>query len=759
MPAPTAIGELVRRERLARDLTLEALAERSGVSDRAIGDIERGVSAVPQRRTVLALADGLELRPAERERFVEAVRRARSDEEGPTVESARPHRPDDFTGRAEELAVLVDLLRGTGTGAATGAATGAGTGAGRTVVLSGPPGAGKTSLALEAVRRAFPDLPAPLFVNLAGATTRPLTPLGVLQVLLRQVPGAPEVPAGFDAALAGWADVARSAPRVLVLDDAATESQVRVVLAAGGDARVVATSRRSLAGLEGVRHLRVGPLPRAGSTAFLRTAIPERQGAASDLDALAELCGDLPLALRIVAGRVAAQPARDAAHMISRLRSDDRRLRLLTAGDLEVERAFATSYALLDEEQQRDFRDLALLPAASFSAAAAAAVRGRDEEDAADGLEELVHLGLLEPLDRARYRLHDLLRLFARARLHEHPEEERAGAETLARWYVTTAARAGSHVAGPGLPAPRSGPPPQLELSPSSADAWLQEEADGWLAALRTVATVEDPRVLLDDLARILPFSNRYTAWSGWPEVHAIAVAAALAAGDHHAEAEIRTGIAWTMVNVTFDYREARRTARAAIAAAEKVRAVAVQARALLQLGVAEMRLGSAEACEASLRRAVALYATVDDPAGFLDARVLLARFVLLADPARAVGELRSVLDELPRLDEVPAVSADDRYFLRQSVMLTLARSLTAAGRWREAVPLVSDALALVREQAGAGEELARGLAERARALHAGGEHAAALVDYRAALDAAGRHRPQFWADEIEAAIRAIEET
>ena len=143
--ASRSLAEQLRGLRNAADLTLEGLAERSGVSVRTLSDIERGVSSAPQRRTVQALADGLRLQPPERAALLREARAQRAvPTHGQRSSAVARHRVPDFTGRERVMAEIAALLAATSTGAPS------------PVVISGPPGIGKTTSALEAVYRLTP---------------------------------------------------------------------------------------------------------------------------------------------------------------------------------------------------------------------------------------------------------------------------------------------------------------------------------------------------------------------------------------------------------------------------------------------------------------------------------------------------------------------------------------------------------------------------------------------------------------------------
>ena len=160
---PHAFGELLRRRRQHADLTIEGLSEQSGVSTRTISDIERGTSIGPQRRTVIALADALQLVDDDRAQFLSAARPGRRGAlvSEPPV-SVRPFRLPDFSGREAEMNVLSSLLTSD---------------VGRTttpIVVTGTAGVGKTTVALEALHRATADSSDVLFVNLRGFDALPL---------------------------------------------------------------------------------------------------------------------------------------------------------------------------------------------------------------------------------------------------------------------------------------------------------------------------------------------------------------------------------------------------------------------------------------------------------------------------------------------------------------------------------------------------------------------------------------------------------
>ncbi|MDT0433989.1 MULTISPECIES: helix-turn-helix domain-containing protein [Streptomyces] len=411
-PAP-GFGTLLRLRRRAAGLTLEELSERAGVSVRAIGDMERGRSRSPQARTVSSLADALRLDAAERAAFTEAARAGRRRPE----ESAAgwcPLPPDapGFTGRDAETTWLLRASPGT-----------------PLTVVSGAPGTGKRALAVHTARQAadrYRD--GCLFLDLRGLDAAPLpADEALLRLLGAQGVRGRDVPADTEERAALHRALLRDRRTLLVLADAADESQVRPLLPVPGRGAVWVTARRALTGLEHARRLPLGPLSAASAVAMLGALLGSR-GTAADAPALAEIaghCGGLPLALRVAGTRLATRPGPTARDLADRLAARERRLGELRAGDLSVESAFARSYALLDDDRRLLFRRLALAPGPDVDSDLAALLTGLPAHLAEQSLDDLVELGLLVPVRGDRAALPDLLRLFAERRLRaeENPGE------------------------------------------------------------------------------------------------------------------------------------------------------------------------------------------------------------------------------------------------------------------------------------------------------------------------------------------------
>ncbi|HVT67898.1 MAG TPA: helix-turn-helix transcriptional regulator, partial [Trebonia sp.] len=268
-PGQTQPGEWLRQQRVASGLSQEDLAERSGMSVRAIADLERGRTRKPYPNSVRALVRALGLPEATGTDLVTRYRAGNGSAAETTGRSAAvtvprqlPTQVPHFAGRAEELALLDGVLDAA---AADRAAAAAG------VVISaigGTAGVGKTALALHWAHRVahrFPD--GQLYANLRGfdaGNGTPADPADVLRGFLDALGVHPErLPADTDGLAGLYRTVVAGRRMLVLLDNAADVAQVRPLLPASPDCLVIVTSRRELAALaahEGARLLQLDVL-------------------------------------------------------------------------------------------------------------------------------------------------------------------------------------------------------------------------------------------------------------------------------------------------------------------------------------------------------------------------------------------------------------------------------------------------------------------------------------------------------------------
>jgi NB-ARC domain len=239
------------------------------------------------------------------------------------------------------------------------------------VILSGPPGVGKTALAVHVahqLRPVFPD--GQLYVNLRGFSQSP--PVSAADALAQFLGAlgmaADQLPASVDQRSTLFRSLLAERRVLLVLDNASNAEQIRPLLPGHLGCAVIVTSRDMLSGLSAVndaRRIPVGPVTEQEAvsilTTFLDTRVAEEPAAAVDM---AAACGNLPLALRIGAANLAAMPGQPISSYVSQLRSEDRLSALAVQGDdiAAVGRAFDLSYAALSVELARTFRYLGLIP-------------------------------------------------------------------------------------------------------------------------------------------------------------------------------------------------------------------------------------------------------------------------------------------------------------------------------------------------------------------------------------------------------------
>lgn len=382
-----------------------------------------------------------------------------------------------FTGRDEQLRELAGMLTLPDTPAVV------------VSTVNGMAGIGKTTLAVHTVHGlgddAFPD--GRLYVDLRGADPDPADPHTVLAELLRQLGTADEdVPEGADERTALYRSLLADRRILLLLDNAASCEQLRPLIPGTADCTVLVTSRAWLTGLAGARHLRLDVMPPAEALDLLRRTVGRRAVDAEPeaAAALVAACGYLPLALRIVASRLAAEPGRPLADMVRRLADERGRLAELRSGDAAVDAAFELSYATLGAEQARAFRLLSALDVPDLALSSAAALLGLGVEEAEELLESLVERNLLESHRLDRYHFHDLVRVFARAgnAREDSPATTSRAVAGLLDFCLATARNADvvAHSAEPGertlIDVPLDSPGLGFATAREAAD-WMREEA------------------------------------------------------------------------------------------------------------------------------------------------------------------------------------------------------------------------------------------------------------------------------------------
>ncbi|WP_328476885.1 NB-ARC domain-containing protein [Streptomyces sp. NBC_00377] len=717
-----AFGALLREFRLTASQTIEGLAEASGVSVRGIGDLERGRRAAPQRRTVAALADGLGLDETLRERLLTAARAGRCGGYSPVGVRAFPRGIDDFVGREGELTRLAELAEH---GEAAQPVV---------VAVSGPPGTGKTTLALQAARNLadrFPD--GQLVLDLSGTDDDPPGPAELVLRVLKalQVADRDLSQAGPQGHPALYRQLLAERRCLLVLDNARDEGQVRPLLPAAGAGMVVVTSRRMLTGLDSVHRVQLGELRPAEAAEFL-TGLVGADRAAADPGALrevAERCGHLPLALRVAGNWLATRTGWSVRRLADRLAGEERRLDALAAGDVRVAAAFDLSYRQLTPAAARLFRRLALVPGQDTAAPGAARLTGQPVFDTEDTLEELVETGLLGT-DGDRYRLHDLLRLYARGRLEAEDgvREVEEARTALLRWLLETAVVAGRWFE-PGHGAPPPGWQGTVDLSTAArARAWLQAEGANWLAALRAAAAAGEHATVVEVAEALHWFSDQWIFWGHWPEVFGTAARCALALGDPSLEATQLNYHAWALLVCERRHQDSLLRSGEALAAAERAGDVGQQAWAHMYQAWALQQLDDLGPAAEHLHHAARHFETVGDLHGDLQARhgraIVLQKLGLTEEARLFYQDTLAFLEQVS--DRLEPHIAD---ITRIGLYAGLGSSLGVLERWPEAVDRLTAAAAICRASGNTALE-SRQLVQLGNALLAAGRPAQARAAF-----------------------------
>jgi DNA-binding SARP family transcriptional activator/predicted negative regulator of RcsB-dependent stress response len=457
----------------------------------------------------------------------------------------------DFTGRAKQVSQICDLLGDENRNRSA-------------VVISavaGKPGVGKTTLAVHSAHLLADDFPdGQLYVNLRGAQAQPLEPLEVLERFLRAlgVDGA-AIPDGLDQRSELYRSTLAGRQVLVVLDNAVTEGQVRPLLPGSAGCAVLVTSRSRLAGLDGARQLDLDILEPDQSVELLgrllgRDRVEQDPGAA---EKLAQLCGHLPLALRVAGARLTARPHWSLARLVDRLADERYRLDELAAADIEVRASLALSYAGLPGDQQRTLRLLGRIEAPDFACWVPAALLDVTVEAAEDLVESLVDAQLLDVVGEdatgtLRYRLHDLIKVYARERAEvEEPAEavDAALSRLFGAWLCLADAASDRMLSG--VPRPAHSGTPRWPIGDGLLRRLLADPR-AWFEAEHacSVATVEQASMLdfheaAWDLATSLVSAPMIVAsrFDDWQRISEIALAAVRRADNRYGEAVLLCGL------------------------------------------------------------------------------------------------------------------------------------------------------------------------------------------------------------------------
>ncbi|MFG1841967.1 BTAD domain-containing putative transcriptional regulator [Micromonospora sp. NPDC049175] len=349
-----------------------------------------------------------------------------------------PAPPPEFTGRDEEVAALCAALLDRRNDHPP------------LVAVDGVAGVGKSALALHVASRvasSFPD--GQLYINLQGASVGvpSLEPSAIVGRWLRQLGVAGSaVPAQFEDATALWRSLLAGKRLLLLFDDAVSPEQIRALLPSGPGCATFVTSRSVLSTLDCTRFVRLRPLTTEDAVTLLSRLVGEQrvldEPAATDM--VVNLCEHLPLLLRIVSARLIARPSWTIQAIADRLGQEQRRLDELQVDNLSMRASLAVGLRGAGSDATRGFPFLGLLGVPEFDLALAAALAGSTLTATEAAIERLVDARLVDSPAPNRFRMHDVIRLYAREQAERHvtDADRRAALSRALAHYLSVAEQA-----------------------------------------------------------------------------------------------------------------------------------------------------------------------------------------------------------------------------------------------------------------------------------------------------------------------------
>lgn len=684
--------ELQRRSRIPRSTLADALKPDRGALPRL--DVVTallkacGISIEETARwhhTWKAIQNAEDARKAQDTGGAERERRAVSENR-----NFLPGDLSDFTGRAAETAQLLrDLDRLTS----------------RVVVISaidGMAGIGKTTLAVHAAHLLAPACPdGQFYLNLHGHTPgrEPLEPARALHRLLRLLGVAEErIAEDFEDRSAQWRAELAGRSVVLVLDNAADADQVRPLLPGGSECLTLITSRRRMIDLHEAATLSmdVMPLPDA-MTLFNRVAGANRtEGEQSAVAEAVQLCGLLPLAIRIAAARLRHRPSWTVADLIERLR-EQADLTRAKDGDDQVAIAFEMSYRRLESEQQRVFRLLGLHPGADIDAGATAALTLLPTRRAQSLLEDLLDHHLIQQHTPRRYTFHDLLRGHSREMVRSEASEPDRHTALIRLFdhygYSSAVAMDLLHPHEYDLrPHPPRPDAPIVDSAdctdPETARTWLDVETPN-LVACADLAAEESPEHATTISGILYRYLDNNARYADALTLHTAALRAADNRHDQAGQLQARLylgALHWRLGH----YPDAIDEYQRALSLARESGDQASEGRALANLGLTYLRIGRYHDAITNNQEAIVIAQKTGN-------RVAESHFQ--GNVSRAYHRLGHYPEALEHLDQALILSRETGDLVVQGRTLCNSGVLSMrVGQFREARDQLEQALALTRE-------------------------------------------------------------
>ncbi|MEU2856550.1 ATP-binding protein [Streptomyces syringium] len=488
--------------------------------------------------------------------------------------------------------------------------------------VDGMPGVGKTALATHAGHRLaghFPD--GQLFLDLHGHTEGqlPVEPADALASLLGTIGVAPHfLPTAIEDRSALWRGLLSDKRLLLILDNAVGRAQVEPLLPGAVGCLVIVTSRRRLTALQGVPIPLAHLSPAEAKQMFVRLA-PQAAADSAGVLELVGMVGHLPLAIAMLAGLFNGHPTWQTRDLLTRLRAGKNTLKHLRAEDRAMTATFDLSYQSLPVDQQRLLRLLGLHPGEDIDGYAAAALAGVSLGDATEQLEALYNDHLVEEPSYGRYRMHDLVRQYARELVAADPSTEREAAlNRLLSYYQSAAALADRYLTRHTRTAPPSldtnAAVPDINGLSDAAD-WMQAERSNVVACIQyALAQQQYDRVvgLTDTVASLFRGDG---PWNQALTLHTTALGAARATGDRLAEIAVLLDLG-VLQWFTGDLAKARASLEQGLTLSRAIGHQLGEANCLAELGAVLQSDAEYEESCAALEEALQIFEGLDDRLG-----------------------------------------------------------------------------------------------------------------------------------------------
>ncbi|MFD7668592.1 BTAD domain-containing putative transcriptional regulator [Streptomyces sp. NPDC059788] len=403
----TWVAENRLRERLVAQLMLALY--RSGAQARALAVYEETRRILKQE---LGTGPGAELQELHR-RILRCEGRPPARSAPVLTHNNLPHSAVRFTGRTRETAMLSDMARSYADGGRSPSVAPA------VLAIDGMAGIGKTALAVHAAHQFTPLYPdAQLYVDMgaragAGRPPSPAAALGTLLTGLGYPPG--DIPEGLEERSATWRRLLADRRALILLDDVADTRRILPLLPGVPSCLTIVTSRTRLMDLIATCHLTLREMTSAeGRDLFGRIVGEERAAAEREaVDEVVDMCGRLPLAIRLAAAKLRPRTSWTVAQLASHLARGRQRLATLEAEDGSLVEVFHQAYRGLSRAQQHVFRLLGRLPGDHIGTHNVAGLAGISLSQADALLESLVDTHLLGTPAPGRYVIHELLHAYA----------------------------------------------------------------------------------------------------------------------------------------------------------------------------------------------------------------------------------------------------------------------------------------------------------------------------------------------------------